>query len=161
MSGRPRPVVVALGSNLGDRHNHLQHAVTCLRQFLEALVVSQFIDTAPHGVAGDQPTFLNAVVLGWSCEAPSALLARLRAIEDARGRERPFQGAPRTLDLDLILVGELVLSTGELTLTHPRFRERLFVLGPLASIAPDLVDPVTGVTAGRLCRQLEESLLES
>ena len=84
--------------------------------------------------------------MGWSTDAPAKLLARLQRIEDERGRERRFEGAPRTLDLDLVLVGELVVDTATLTVPHLRFRERDFVLGPLASIAPDLVDPVTTLT---------------
>ena len=92
--------------------------------------------------------------MGWSADAPATLLARLRRIEDERGRERPFEGAPRTLDLDLVLVGELVVDTATLTVPHPRFRERDFVLGPLASIAPDLVDPVTTLTVRDLLERL-------
>ena len=150
-----RRVVVALGSNQGDRDAHLQHAVTCLRESLRDLVVSAFIETRPQGVsAPTAPPFLNAVAMGWSADAPATLLARLRRIEDERGRERPFEGAPRTLDLDLVLVGELVVDTATLTVPHPRFRERDFVLGPLASIAPDLVDPVTTLTVRDLLERL-------
>ena len=161
MSGRPRRVAIALGSNLGDRRANLRYGVTQLGRLLSDLRVSAFVDTAPHGVGPDQPRFLNAVVVGWSTEPPPALLSQLRAIEDARGRERPFPGAPRTLDLDLIIVGEESVSTDELVVPHPRFRDRRFVLGPLASIAPGLVDPVTGLTARALLGRLETSLLES
>lgn len=161
MPGRPRCVVVALGSNLGDRRAHLRYATTRLSRLLSDPVVSEVIDTAPHGVTLDQPRFLNAVMMGWSPDTPMSLLAQLQEIEEARGRERPFVGAPRTLDLDLILVGELVVSTGELVLPHPRFRARQFVLGPLVSIAPDLVDPDTGATMRELLARLESRLLES
>ena len=92
--------------------------------------------------------------MGWSADAPANLLARLQRIEDERGRVRSFEGAPRTLDLDLVLVGELVVDTVTLTVPHPKFRERDFVLGPLASIAPDLVDPVTTVTVRDLLVRL-------
>ena len=144
---RSRRVVVALGSNQGDRDAHLEYAVTRLREFLRDLVVSAFSETLPQGVsAPTAPPFLNAVAMGWSTDAPAKLLARLQRIEDERGRERRFEGAPRTLDLDLVLVGELVVDTATLTVPHLRFRERDFVLGPLASIAPDLVDPVTTLT---------------
>ena len=78
----------------------------------------------------------------------------MMAIERERGRERPFQNAARTLDLDLILFGNLVLDDADIVVPHPRFRERRFVLAPLAEIAPDLVDPVTGSTI----RALAESV---
>lgn len=74
----------------------------------------------------------------------------LRAIEAAAGRTRPYQGAPRTLDLDLILAGDEVIDEAGLTVPHPRFRDRLFVLEPLAGIAPDLRDPISGLTAREL-----------
>ena len=152
---RSRQVIVALGSNQGDRNAHLEYAVTCLRESLRNLVVSAFIETLPQGVSvSTAPPFLNAVAMGWSADVPAKLLARLQRIEDERGRERPFEGAPRTLDLDLVLVGELVVNTATLTVPHPRFRERDFVLGPLASIAPDFVDPVTTLTARDLLVRL-------
>ena len=160
MGGHPRRVAVALGSNLGDRHAHLQHAVASLETLLQDLVVSPFVDTAPHGVDKAQPTFLNAVAVGWSMASPAELLAQLQDIEAGRGRERPFPGAPRTLDLDLILFGELVKTSDDLTLPHPRFRERPFVLGPLVAVAPDMLDPVTGLTVRELHRQLDIQLLE-
>ena len=78
------------------------------------------------------------------------LLARLQAIERAAGRERPYVNAPRTLDLDLILWGEEIVEEPDLQVPHPRFRERLFVLEPLAEIAPDLRDPVTGLRVREL-----------
>ena len=83
------------------------------------------------------------------------LLARLQEIEAARGRTRPYDGAPRTLDLDLILAGDLVVAAPGLTVPHPRFRERRFVLEPLAAVAPDLTDPVTGLTVQALLDGLD------
>lgn len=148
-----RPVSVALGSNQGSRESHLQHAVTRLRQVLEALRFSSFIDTEPEGV-GDQPCFLNGAVVGWSAVPPEKLLNELQAIERERGRKRPFVGAPRTLDLDLILVGDLIVNTEQVVVPHPRFRTRRFVLEPLAEVAPDLVDPVTGHTVLELLQRL-------
>ena len=144
---------MALGSNQGSRESHLQHAVVRLRQLLDDLRVSSFIKTEPVGV-GDQPLFLNGAVVGWSAVSPEELLDRLQAIELERGRERPFVGAPRTLDLDLILVGDLVVNTEQVVLPHPRFRTRRFVLEPLAEVVPDLVDPVTGQTVRELLDRL-------
>ena len=148
-----RQVSVALGSNQGSRESHLQHAVVRLRPLLDELRVSSFIDTEPVGV-GDQPLFLNGAVVGWSAIAPEELLDQLQAIERERGRERPFVGAPRTLDLDLILVGDLVVNAPHVVVPHPRFRTRRFVLEPLVEVAPDLVDPVTGRTMRELLHRL-------
>jgi len=146
-------VAVALGSNLGDRHAHLAHAITRLSGLLGSPRASAFLETDPVGVA-PQPPYLNSAAVGETAMPPRLLLQALQQIEHERGRARPFPGAPRTLDLDLILYGSLVLKTPGLTLPHPRFRERRFVLEPLASIAPHLVDPVTGLTVGELLGRL-------
>jgi 2-amino-4-hydroxy-6-hydroxymethyldihydropteridine diphosphokinase len=135
---------VSLGSNLGDRHAHLDYAVSRLRILFTNLRVSSYQDTDPVGVPDHQPLFLNAAVVGDTALVARSLLDALLAIERERGRERPFPGAARTLDLDLVLYGSLVIDEPGLIVPHPRFRERLFVLDPLAEIAPDLVDPVTG-----------------
>jgi 2-amino-4-hydroxy-6-hydroxymethyldihydropteridine diphosphokinase len=111
--------------------------------------VSSFIETAPVGVSS-QPHYLNGAVVGRCALGPKRLLAALMRIERQRGRERPYARAPRTLDLDLVLMGGLVVNEPGLDVPHPRFRARRFVLGPLASIAPDLTDPVTGRTVGDL-----------
>jgi 2-amino-4-hydroxy-6-hydroxymethyldihydropteridine diphosphokinase len=145
---------VALGSNLGERRAHLDYAVSRLRPTLVNLRVSRYYETEPIGVAGPQPLFLNAAAVGETSLSATQLLAALMAIEQERGRERPFQNAARTLDLDLILFGDLVMETPALTVPHPRFRERRFVLEPLAEIAPRLVDPITGSSVGELLRRI-------
>jgi 2-amino-4-hydroxy-6-hydroxymethyldihydropteridine diphosphokinase len=145
---------VALGSNLGDRRAHLDFAVSRLKTSFANLRVSRYHETEPVGAPGPQPLFLNAVVVGETTASAPEILAALMAIEHERGRERPFQNAARTLDLDLILYGGLVMQDKTLTVPHPRFRERRFVLEPLAEIAPELVDPVTGSTVGELLRKL-------
>jgi 2-amino-4-hydroxy-6-hydroxymethyldihydropteridine diphosphokinase len=147
-------VAIALGSNLGDRAAHLDFAAARLADFLHALTVSSWYDTAPVGV-GAQPRFLNGAAVGETALSPRETLDRLLAIERARGRERPFAGAPRTLDLDLVLFGDRVMEDGGLTLPHPRFRERRFVLEPLNDIAPAMIDPVTGRTIADLLRDLD------
>jgi len=148
-------VAVALGSNLGDRRAHLDHAVAALHNLLSNLSVSMYYDTVPVGVLGPQPVYLNAAAVGDTPLPARALLDALLAIEGARGRARPHPNAPRTLDLDLILVGQTVLDEPGLILPHPRFRERRFVLEPLAQIAPDLRDPVSGKTVGELLATLD------
>jgi len=147
-------VAIALGSNLGDRRSHLEFAVSRLREFVRHLRISSFIDTAPVDVPDEQPRYLNGVAVGETSLSAEDVLARLLAIERERGRERPSVRAARTLDLDLILYGNLVASLPGLEIPHPRFRERAFVLAPLAEIAPELVDPVTGRTLGDLAREL-------
>lgn len=143
-------VAVALGSNLGDRRAHLDFAVAKLRSLLRHVAVSRYHDTVPVGITGPQPLYLNAAATGETTLSAPDLLDALLAIEAARGRERPYPNAPRTLDLDLILYGGLVIDSPELSVPHPRFRARRFVLEPLAEIAPEVVDPVTGRTVREL-----------
>jgi 2-amino-4-hydroxy-6-hydroxymethyldihydropteridine diphosphokinase len=148
---------IALGSNLGDRQAHLEYAIGRLAAFLDHLRVSPFHETQPVGVTGDQPLFLNAAATGYTTAAADEVLSTLLAIEQERGRQRPFPNAPRTLDLDLILLGDEIVRSERLVLPHPRFRDRRFVLEPLAEVAPDLRDPITGLSVGDLLVQLRPS----
>lgn len=143
------PVAIALGSNLGDREQHLREAVDRLAASVSNLHLSSFHETEAVGV-GAQPAFLNAAAVGQTRLAAAGLMAELLAIERALGRERPYWGAPRTVDLDLILYNGAVIDEPGLTVPHPRFRERRFVLAPLAEVAPDWVDPVSGRTVASL-----------
>lgn len=157
-AGLSNRVAIALGSNLGNRAAHLDHAVARLRSLLRALSVSRYQETVPFGVTGPQPLYLNAVAVGTTELDARSLLEALLAIEVERGRERPRANAPRTLDLDLILAGDQVIDEPALTIPHPRFRERRFVLEPLAEIAPELVDPVTGKTIADLLAALDRHI---
>ena len=130
-------VAVALGSNLGDRERHLAFAVEHLSRLLSDLRVSAIRETEPFEVPDPQPRYLNAAATGRTELAPEALLDALTSIENARGRRRPSPRAARTLDLDLILFDERIIETPGLVVPHARFRERAFVLGPLAELAPD------------------------
>jgi 2-amino-4-hydroxy-6-hydroxymethyldihydropteridine diphosphokinase len=141
---------ISLGSNLGDRQSHLRFGIYRLSRILEDMRLSNVRETAPFGVVEPQPAFLNAAVVGTTALTARELLEALLTIERERGRDRPYRNAPRTLDLDLILYGDSVLEDEGLTVPHPRFRERPFVLEPLAEIAPNLVDPITGLTIARL-----------
>jgi 2-amino-4-hydroxy-6-hydroxymethyldihydropteridine diphosphokinase len=143
-------VAIALGSNLGDRRAHLEWAVDRLRELLTSLSVSSFIETQPVDVPAPQPPFLNGAVVGETARAPEALLGEFLALERERGRERTSVRAPRTLDLDLILYGDLIVDTPALVVPHPRFAARLFVLEPLSEIAPGMKDPRTGKSVARL-----------
>ena len=133
----PVRVAVALGSNLGNREEHLQQAVQALHAFLSDLRVSTFISTRPEGVHEPQPDYLNAVVVGVTTLGARELLNALLDIERAHGRERRSFNAARTLDLDLY--GDAVISEPGLEVPHPRFREREFVVGPLREIAPEML----------------------
>jgi beta-ureidopropionase len=146
-------VAIALGSNLGDRRARLASACVRLRAKIPDLVVSPTFETAPVGV-GEQPDFLNAAAVGTWDGSARDLLGFLRHIEHDHGRERPQPGAARTLDLDLILFGDTILTSPDLTLPHPRFRERAFVLDPLVRIAHGWRDPVSGETVDALRRRL-------
>jgi 2-amino-4-hydroxy-6-hydroxymethyldihydropteridine diphosphokinase len=149
-------VAIALGSNLGDREHVLREAVAALGQHLQQLRVSTVHETDPVGV-GNQPRFLNAAATGYTRLSARDLLQVLLDIERRLGRERPYPGAPRTLDLDLILYGDLIASEYDFVVPHPRFRERSFVLAPLAEIASEWKDPVTGRTIGELLDSLAGS----
>ncbi|MGV3493846.1 MAG: 2-amino-4-hydroxy-6-hydroxymethyldihydropteridine diphosphokinase [Ramlibacter sp.] len=135
----PVTAYVGLGANLGEPVGAVREALAALRQLqgVHALRASGFWRSAPVDAGG--PDFVNAVAqLETTLTAPE-LLARLQAIEQAAGRERPFRNAPRTLDLDLLLYGSGRIASATLTVPHPRLRERAFVLRPLAELAPDLV----------------------
>lgn len=147
-------VAIALGSNLGDRRAHLEWACARLREHLADFRASSIIETDPVDVPGPQPPYLNAAVAGMSGLEPEPLLDLLLSIERERGRERPTLRAPRTLDLDLILYGDRIVQVSGLDVPHPRFRDRRFVLEPLAEIAPEMRDPVTGLTVSELLTAL-------
>lgn len=152
---------VGIGANLGDARATVADAVAALAQWPGCRVrqVSSVYRSAPVDAAG--PDFFNAVVALDTTRSPEDLLAALQAIELAFGRQRPYHHAPRTLDLDLLLQGDALRSTPQLTLPHPRLHLRAFVLQPLLEIAPDLVVPGLGAlvdwlpgTAGQVIESL-------
>ncbi|WP_242345016.1 2-amino-4-hydroxy-6-hydroxymethyldihydropteridine diphosphokinase [Anaeromyxobacter terrae] len=142
---------VAVGTNLGDRWGHLAHAARALRAEPRVAVLrgSRVFDTAPLGPP--QPRYLNAV-LELEAELPAqALLEALQRVERTCGRRRTgARWTARTLDLDLLLLGDQVIRTPELLVPHPGLLTRRFVLAPLAELCPDRVVPGTGQTVTRL-----------
>ena len=148
-------VAIALGSNLGDRDATLNSAAAALRGILTDLRLSSAHETAYVGAGGPQPAYLNAAAVGETALGARALLEALLETERQFGRERPYPDAPRTLDLDLILYGMEIVDEPGLVVPHPRFRQRRFVLEPLAEIASDWIDPVTGRRIDELLRVLD------
>ena len=125
-------VVIALGSNLGDRRYHLARALHALGAVVRIVRISSIIETDP--VDAPPPRYLNMVVIGHTSLAPLALLRELLAIETRLGRVRRGRNSPRTIDLDLIAYDAVRMRTRELTLPHPRYREREFVMEPLREL---------------------------
>ena len=148
------PVAVALGSNLGAREAHLQDAVRRLLTIVPDCRVSTAYETDYVGSGEPQPPYLNAAAVGHTTLPARDFLEALLEIEGSLGRTRPFPEAPRTVDLDLVLYGLHVINEAGLVVPHPRFRQRRFVLEPLAEIAADWRDPVTGHRIDELLRAL-------
>lgn len=142
-------VFLGLGSNLGDRERHLRQAVTGLPDVVRA---SPVYETDPVGGPGQGP-YLNAVVELDTERSPRELLEAARRLEAAAGRVRADRFGPRSLDVDVLLVGDLVVDEPDLVVPHPRLWQRRFVLAPLADLAPDLVpEPVLAAAEGAVRR---------
>lgn len=151
---------IGLGSNLGDSGATLRAALEELAALsgVQRCTASPFYRSAPVDASG--PDFINAAAMLCTTLAPLQLLDALQAIELRHGRERPYRNAPRTLDLDLLLYGDIVMDTQRLVLPHPRMHERAFVLRPLQDLAPsialpqgpisDLIDVVAGQQIERM-----------
>lgn len=157
-------VYLALGANLGDREANIRRAIALLGAQMAINAMSCLYETDPIGYI-DQPMFLNATCEGATALAPIELLAFCKRIEAQMGRQGTFRNAPRPIDIDILLYGDLVLETPTLTIPHPGMAERAFVLAPLAEIAPDALHPVlhktvreilTGVSVEGVRRQAAE-----
>ncbi len=140
----PSSVLVALGSNRGERALSLRRTVDALRGVIRVVRVSPFVDTEPVDAPPGSPRFLNAVVAGYTDLDPQALLSALLVIETRLGRRRTTRNAPRVIDIDLILHSAHLVRTRGLTLPHPRYLGRVFVREPLRMLGFGWKDPVTG-----------------
>jgi 2-amino-4-hydroxy-6-hydroxymethyldihydropteridine diphosphokinase len=139
-AGTPRQVALGLGANLGDRVAALQGAVDVIAPYLVDAVVSSVYETAPVG-GPEQPDYANAVLVGAFLGEPLELLALAHQAEQAWSRTRDIRWGPRTLDVDVLVVGDLVSDDPTLTLPHPRAHERAFVLVPWAEVDPRATFP--------------------
>jgi 2-amino-4-hydroxy-6-hydroxymethyldihydropteridine diphosphokinase len=157
VSGAAVRATIALGSNLGDRREHLESAVRALAAHgrVRVVAVSDWIATRPVGGPPGQGDYLNGAVEVETTLGARELLGVLLSIERDRGRDRSTgRNGPRTLDLDLILDGEAEIDEPGLVVPHPRSEERAFVLRPMAQVAPDRRFPRTGLTAIELLAEL-------
>lgn len=147
---------LSLGSNVGDRISHLRSALEALDRWegVRVTAVSQVYETEPVGKT-DQRAFLNLAAEIETDLDPLELLNAAKAIERAGGRVPGERWGPRPIDIDIVLWSSRVWESETLTLPHPAFRERAFVLAPLAEIAADAVDPVTGLTVAQLAARPE------
>lgn len=164
LTGEMHPIrrcVLAIGSNLGERFSNLQGAVNALADTPEVWVtaVSPVYETAPVDTPEGSKDFLNAVVLADTTLSARTLLERALAVEDAYGRERGTErNAPRTLDVDLIVVGDRRAHDDDLVLPHPRAHERAFVLAPWNDVEPDAELPEQGPVAELLAKSGEQAI---
>ena len=172
LTGDLRPLrraALALGSNLGDRLDYLQAAVDALTDSPEIVpvAVSPVYETEAVGGPEDQPAFLNAVLVVDTTLTPRSLLERCQAAEDAFGRTREVAKGPRTLDVDVLAVGDGTVDDADLKVPHPRLAERAFVLVPWGDVDPDFAVPGHGRVAelrdgvsDRGVRRLDDVALE-
>ena len=147
---------IGIGSNMGDRAAHLAQALVAMTTLDNTRLLrrSPVYETDPVGPI-DQPKFLNTAAWLATTLQPVELLGYLRDIERAAGRERDERWGPRTLDLDLLLWGDRIIDSEELTVPHPHMHERWFVLKPLSDIAPEAIHPVLKKTVLELLNQIE------
>jgi 2-amino-4-hydroxy-6-hydroxymethyldihydropteridine diphosphokinase len=151
-----KKIYLSIGSNLGDRREHLREAIGRLgAEEIRVLRESSIYETEPRDVR-DQPWFLNQVVEAETDLFPRQLLARLQKIEREMGRKRGVAKGPRVIDLDIVLFANSIVQTPELVIPHPRMRERRFVLEPLAELSPDLPHPRTR----RTVREMLEDVMD-
>lgn len=134
---------LGVGSNLGNRLAFMRGGrdALCAHPEIVLEASSGVYETEPHGGPPDSPTFLNAVLAVRTSLSPAELLDACRAVEDEFGRVRPGDWMPRTLDIDVLLYDDRIVDEADLQIPHPRLHERLFVLVPLAEIAPDCLHP--------------------
>jgi 2-amino-4-hydroxy-6-hydroxymethyldihydropteridine diphosphokinase len=150
---------IGLGANVGPREANIQTAIDRLRQTegIKVVKVSTLLENLAVGMGDDAPPFLNGVAQIETTLGAHALLNRLLEIEQEMGRQRREKWAPRTIDLDLLLYGDQIISSDSLLVPHPLLHERRFVLQPLAEIAPHVVHPTLQMTVAGLLEDLNRT----
>jgi len=150
----PVAAYLGIGSNLGNREGNLGQALALLAGKVSLESVSSIYETEPVGYE-EQPLFLNVVCRIATGLSPEELLRFAKEIEAGMGRVASFVNAPRPIDIDILVYGNVIIETQELTVPHPRLKDRAFVLVPLAEIAPDLVVPGLCMSVARLSTDVE------
>ncbi len=154
-----KTVYLGLGSNLGDRREHLSRARALLEASgLEITRASSIYETEPRELL-DQPWFLNQVIETQTELFPRQLLARTQKVEREIGRKRTIANGPRVIDIDILLYGDSIVRAGGIEIPHPRLADRRFVLEPLAELAPDLRHPLTKKTIRDLLTRVADQTL--
>lgn len=149
-------IAISLGSNLGDREKFLKAAFDYLAaEFLQEAVSSSIYESEPWGIT-DQPRFYNSIVVGYSEWKPPALVNFFKRLESKIGKRSSTKYGPREIDIDLIAYGNQEWNSDGVTVPHPHFRERSFVVAPLAEVWPDWKDPKTQISAQSLWEALSK-----
>ncbi|PKO02720.1 MAG: 2-amino-4-hydroxy-6-hydroxymethyldihydropteridine diphosphokinase [Chloroflexi bacterium HGW-Chloroflexi-5] len=149
-------VILALGSNLGDRFENLQQALKDISLRVSIIKISSVYETPPWGYS-DQPVFFNQVLSGNTSLNPVELLTFVKNIENSMGRVKNFQNGPRLIDIDILLFGEKIIDSEKLVIPHPRMLERGFVMLPLAEIEPELIIPGTNKKVLELLQNVDKT----
>jgi len=145
-------VALSLGSNVGDSFHTLISSLKDLSRFVDDMKVSSFYRTDPVQMTY-QPDFINMAVSGRTGIHPEVFLKKVHGVEIKYGRAREIKYGPRTLDIDIILFGGAIVKTENLVIPHPEFRKRLFVIEPLAEIAPHMKDPSDGMPVHKILKE--------
>ena len=150
-------VLLGLGSNLGDSRQIIFDAIKALEKFLTELRSASLYETEPLYVT-DQNSFINTAVAGFFNDSPEKLLQHVNKIERNFGRDRSKERrwGERTLDIDLLLFGDLTVDESDLVIPHPRLKERRFALAPLLELLPDAREPGTGISYFSICQALPD-----
>jgi 2-amino-4-hydroxy-6-hydroxymethyldihydropteridine diphosphokinase len=153
-------VYLSLGSNMGDRHRSLQRALEELIANGVAIEqVSSIYESEPQG-GPEQGLFFNIAVAASTFLFPAQLLARIQKIERKLKRPRGILNGPRTIDIDIVFFGQIVMQTADLQIPHPRYASRRFVLDPLSELSPDLRDPKTGRSVSELLATVSDQMVK-
>jgi len=147
-------VYLSLGANIEDREQYIKDAISSLKAF-EKIECSSFYETTPWGNLR-QKNFLNTVCVVKTDKKPTEILSIIKSIEKGLGRKRITKWGPRTIDIDILFYGDMVIHTADLIIPHPHISERRFVLVPLSKIAPDFIHPVLKKTVEQMLKKCKD-----